>query len=186
MLLDDPRSRPGGSWHEAVERWSGERIRKLVRRADGKRWTDVQEFDGHTVTQPGPEGFGQAQVRSFVPAPCRPLPKALDKLQVSGTHFPPEGLSMNADAVAVIEISPELELTSGKLAAQCGHAAQRLYELADDSRRDVWRDDGFRVEVRRPGPEVWAKAPRPVSIVDSGFTELDAPAETVRGFWRQG
>src|SRR4051794_28373323 len=38
-LLDDPRSRPGGPWHERVARWDGGPIRKVVRRARASRWT---------------------------------------------------------------------------------------------------------------------------------------------------
>lgn len=183
-LLDDPRSGPDGPWHEAVAHWSDGRIRKLVRRADGKRWEDVQALDGVTVTQPGPAGHGDAQVRAFVPAPSRPLVKALDKLQVSGTHFPGGGASRSTDALAVVEVTPLAELTSGKLAAQCGHAAQRLYELAGPGQREVWRADSFRVEVRWPDVGEWESSRREVSIVDAGFTELDGPTETTRASWR--
>ena len=38
FLLDDPRTQPGGPWHDAVRQWSDKRIRKIVRRASGKRW----------------------------------------------------------------------------------------------------------------------------------------------------
>lgn len=183
LLLDDPRSRPGGPWYASVRHWSDGRIRKLVRRADGKRWADVQELDGVTVTQPGPAGHGEARVRAFVPAPVHPLVKALDKLQVAGTHFPSQGDSASTGALAVIEVTPLAEMTSGKLAAQCGHAAQRLYELATEAQRDRWRCDGFRVEVRRPCAAQWGARPRPVSIVDAGFTELDGPTETSRACW---
>ncbi|SER71359.1 hypothetical protein SAMN05443377_10722 [Propionibacterium cyclohexanicum] len=183
-VLDDPRSQPGGPWYESVKHWSDGRIRKLVRRADGKRWTDVQELDGVTVIQPGARGYGEARVRAFVPGPVRPLVKALDKLQVSGTHFPPEGLSLATTALAVVEVTPHEDMTSGKLAAQCGHAAQGLYELADAAQRASWRADDFRVEVRHPGAGQWDRSSRQVSIVDAGFTELDGPAETTRASWR--
>lgn len=184
MVLDDPRARPGGPWHAAVRHWSDGRIRKLVRRADGKRWTDVQALDGITLVQPGPDGHGDARVRAFVPAPVHPLVKALGKLQVSGTHFPPEHRSRSSDALAIIEVTPHAEMSSGKLAAQCGHAAQRLYELASDVQRESWRADGFRVEVRWPDARAWDSVRRPVSIVDAGFTELDGPTETTRASWR--
>lgn len=83
-LLDSPQAQPGGAWHQAVTMWSDTRIRKLVRRARGKRWDEVQELDGVTVTQDGPLGWAPAQARAFVPAPVRPLAKT----QVEGTHFP--------------------------------------------------------------------------------------------------
>lgn len=54
FLLDDPRTQPGGPWHDAVRQWSNKRIRKIVRRASGKRWDDVQVLDGVTISQDPP------------------------------------------------------------------------------------------------------------------------------------
>lgn len=192
-LLDDPRAAEGGPWYPAVKHWNDRRIRKLVRRADGKRWDDVQLLDGVTVHQdaPEPDGTGPeddvesgpAEVRAFVPAPVKPLPKALDKLQVSGTHFPDVGVSSSVDAVVTIEINPGIEITSGKAAAQCGHAAQIAREQMDPETLRQWRDDGFRVRVTTPPAAIWAVGGRPVSITDAGFTELDGPTETARAYW---
>ncbi|QGF25195.1 peptidyl-tRNA hydrolase [Raineyella fluvialis] len=182
-LLADERSLPGGPWHEDVAHWSDERIRKLVRRADGKRWDDVQDLDGVTITQPGPVGYAAAAVRAFVPAPVTPLPKALDKLQVSGTQFETSGQSLVADALVTIEVSPLVAMTSGKLAAQCGHAAQLAWLAMGPNDRERWRDDGFRIRVERPDQKSWRTTERPVSVVDSGFTEFDGPTETTRATW---
>lgn len=181
-LLDDERSRPGGPWHEAVTRWAGGgRIRKLVRRADGKRWSDVQELPGVTVSS----DTGRTAVRAFVPAPARPLPKALDKLQVGGTSFPRRTGPgpAPADARVRIEASPHIEMTSGKLAAQVAHAAQLAYDAMDAATREAWREDGFRVLLERPDAASWDASPRPVRVVDAGFTELDGPTETTRARW---
>lgn len=182
-LLDDPRAAEGGPWFQAVRHWNDDRIRKLVRRADGKRWTDVQGLDGVAVEQAGVEGFGPAAVRAFPPAPVHPLPKMLDKLQVSGTHFPDEGTSATVGAVVTIEINPALEMTTGKIAAQCGHAAQIALQTMPDAVREVWRADRFRVRVVTATEPQWRDAGRPVSIVDAGFTELDGPTETTRARW---
>lgn len=184
-LLDDPRAARGGPWFQAVQHWNDHRIRKLVRRADGKRWTDVQSLDGITVEQDGVDGFGPAAVRAFPPAPVQPLPKALDKLQVSGTHFPDEGVSANRDAVVTIEINPDLEITSGKAAAQCGHAAQLARGTMPARALECWRADAFRVRVVTATEQDWRAGGRPVSITDAGFTELDGPTETTRAYWRQ-
>ena len=132
MLLGDERSAPGGPWHEAVRTWRDVQIRKLVRRADGKRWEDVQALPGVTVAQKAPttaaDEHGTAAVRAFVPAPVQPLPKQLHKLQVSGTQFPAVGASATQNAVVTVEVAPGLGISSGKLAAQCGHAAQLAWE----------------------------------------------------------
>ena len=185
-LLADPRSAPDGPWHSAVEYWRDARIRKLARRADGKRWTDVQELPGVTVTQQGSGEFGDAAVRAFVPGPVKPLPKELNKLQVSGTTFPDDGVSHSNDAVVTVEVRPGLEMTSGKLAAQCAHAAQLAWETMSDADKARWRDHEFRVRVDYPSQDEWAAAIRPVAVVDAGLTELNGPTETTRAWWRSG
>ena len=182
-LLADPRSAPGGPWHEAVRYWRDARIRKLVRRADGKRWDDVQELPGVTVRQEGPGEHGAAEVRAFVPGPVRPLPRALHKLQVSGTNFPAAGASATTGAVVTVEVRPGLEISSGKLAAQCAHAAQLAWERMPGAVRSRWREDAFRTRAEFPPPAVWAAGGRPVSVVDAGLTELTGPAETTRARW---
>src|SRR5699024_7738149 len=40
--LADPRSQPGGDWHEAVDYWRDGAIRKVVRRGDGKKLEDAR------------------------------------------------------------------------------------------------------------------------------------------------
>ncbi|WP_270259119.1 peptidyl-tRNA hydrolase [Kocuria marina] len=187
MLLADERSAPGGPWHEAVQTWRDVQIRKLVRRADGKRWDDVQALPGVTVSQEAPSAaadeHGSAAVRAFVPAPVQPLPKELHKLQVSGTQFPAAGASATQDPVVTVEVAPGLEISSGKLAAQCGHAAQLAWEAMPDAERERWRVDDYRVRVEFPSPEEWSGARRPVTVTDAGLTELDGPTDTTRTWW---
>lgn len=192
-LLDDPRSADGGPWHEAVEHWSDLRIRKIVRRANGKRWQDVQALDGITVRQDppadAPPGIGPAQVRAFVPAPVRPQPRSIDKLQVAGTRLPDVGTSASKDAVVTIELNPRVEMTTGKACAQVAHAAQLAREAmldgddADRAALDAWRADGFRVRVITPTSEDWDVEDARVKVVDAGFTEFDGPTATTRARW---
>ncbi len=184
-LLDDERAAPGGPWHDAVTRWTRHgRIRKLVRRADGKRWSDAQELPGLTATIDADHLIaGAAAARAFPPAPVRPLPHALDKLQVGGTTFARAEQSRCRDAAVTVEVSPLIEITSGKLVAQVAHAAQRAFDLMPVGVRDTWRAQGFAVRVTRPDVTTWAQGGRPVSITDAGFTELDGPTETTRARW---
>ena len=187
MLLADDRSAPGGPWHEAVRTWRDVQIRKLVRRADGKRWEDAQALPGVTVAQKAlttaADEHGTAAVRAFVPAPVQPLPKQLHKLQVSGTQFPADGRSCTEHAVVAVEVAPGLGISSGKLAAQCGHAAQLAWEQMPDDVRERWRADGFRVRVVFPSEGEWEAAQRPVTVTDAGLTELDGPTDTTRAAW---
>ncbi len=213
QLLAAPQAAPGGPWAPAVSHWRDRRIRKLVRRARGARWQEAQGLDGVTVTQDGPTGWGPAQARAFVPAPVRPLPAALAKTQVEGTRFPlgdevppppaavtaalardprQEGLivlgsqSRSEDALVTIEATPLHEMTSGKLAAQCAHAAQLAWEspLMPPRVRQAWARDGYRVRVVLPTRAQWHTVTRPVSVTDAGYTELAGPTQTTRAYWR--
>ena len=196
-FLDDPRSQPGGDWHEAVAYWRDGAIRKVVRRGDGKQFEDAAELDGIRLTKPGRGGFGPVDMLVLVPGPVQPLPRELKKLQVGGTEFPAaedaaDGSESTArasdgqvpaDPLVTIELSPEVELTTGKAAAQCAHAAQLVYEQMPADRRDVWRDAGFRVRVVTPERADWESTDAPVRVIDAGFTEVDGPTETARGRW---
>ncbi|WP_103063440.1 peptidyl-tRNA hydrolase [Actinomyces qiguomingii] len=211
-LLAAPEAAPGGDWHDAVEYWTDGRIRKLVRRARGRRWEEIQELPGVTVAQDGPDGWGVAEARAIVPGPVRPLPLALAKTQVEGTHFPhgdelppppaaitaaiardpgaSGGITLSAESVSrqalvTVEVTPMEEMTSGKLCAQVAHAAQLawLSPLMPTELRKQWVEQDFRVRVVFPPESSWRQRPRPVSVVDAGFTELDGPAETTRAYW---
>lgn len=157
-LLASPQAAQGGAWHDAVEHWRHGRIRKLVRRARGRRWEEIGQLPGMTVVQEGPPGWGTAAARALVPGPVRPLPAALAKTQVEGTHFPAgdalppppasvtaqtqaartrgepgprielSAASSSVDALVVVEVTPAEEMTSGKLCAQVAHAAQLAWE----------------------------------------------------------
>ncbi|RHW46521.1 MULTISPECIES: peptidyl-tRNA hydrolase [Dermacoccus] len=164
------------SWHEAVEAWRGVAIRKIVRRTRGKRWDDAQALPGVTCTQ------GRAQARAFVPAPVKPLASELAKMQVEGTELP-EGRSVTENAVVTVRISPLVEMTSGKSAAQCAHAAQRAWEAMTPDERRSWEEDDHHLRVVRDSEESWAQQPGRVSIIDAGFTELEGQHETTRADW---
>lgn len=175
-LLDDERSRTG-SWADPVTRWQRGGIRKLVRRANGARWDAVQSLPGITVQQ------GDAAVRAFVPAPVRPLPPALRKLQVSGTQLPSGQPSTTRHARVTVGVSPLVQMTSGKTVAQCAHAAQLAFACMEELLRERWRADDFRVRVVHPQAGQWRVLTAPVSVVDAGYTELDGRFETARAWW---
>lgn len=115
-LLTDARATDDGPWAASVRRWRDGRIRKLVRRARGVHWEEVQALPGVTVAE------GSAAVRAVVPGPVRPLPPELNRLQVSGTAFPQVGDGPSDPFVSgrlvTIALTPYADLTTGKSAAQ--------------------------------------------------------------------
>lgn len=188
QVLDDPRTTtPGHAWSGAVAHWRAGWIRKVARRAENKRWDDVQTLDGVTATA------GSAAVRAFVPGPARELPAALKKLQVGGTEFPREPVAPCPDAVVTVEVTPHAVLSTGKTAAQVGHAAQLTYErlLQDSGAANpqasrvlaAWRAAGFTVRVVEPTVHDWDHTERPIRIMDAGLTEVSGATETARAFW---
>ena len=168
-LIDDVRARPGGPWHEAVATGDGGPIRKIVRRARGSRYTAVAALDGVEVEHRG------AQVLALVPAPVDRVPPDLARLQVGGTQLPDVGEP--AEAVPgglVVALTPLTGLSTGKAAAQCGHAAHLALRLLTDAEVAAWRATGYAVRVELPDGDGWraAVAGARVHVRDGGFTEV--------------
>jgi peptidyl-tRNA hydrolase len=160
-LLSDPRSQPDGEWHEAVAAWEDRRIRKVVRRARGIRWEALGDLPGVLVDHEG------APARAFVPGPVTEVPAAIARLQVGGTDLPrdDEPKPPPAPPYALVTLNPGVTMTTGKAAAQCGHAAHLLLRA-----KGAW--PGLRVRVVEPAGWGRAVAEADVVVRDGGFTEV--------------
>jgi peptidyl-tRNA hydrolase len=160
-LLADPRSAPGGEWHEAVAAWESRRIRKVVRRARGVRWEALGALPGVLVDHEG------VPARAFVPGPVTEVPAEISRLQVGGTDLPREEEPRPAPAppYALVALNPGVTMTTGKAAAQCGHAAHLLFR-----RRGAW--PGWRVRVVEPADWPRTVAEADAVVRDGGFTEV--------------
>lgn len=166
-LLTDPRA-VEGEWRDAVREWESRRIRKVTRRARGVRWPEVQALPGVTVEHAG------AQVRAFPPGPVSDVPPQLAKLQVAGLDLAEaeEPPPPPAPPYAAMALNPDVTITTGKAAAQCGHAAQLL--LRQGRRKDVaaWVDAGAPVHLARDVPWSMCVKKAAVAVRDGGFTEV--------------
>lgn len=187
-LLDDERSQPGGEWHDAVAAWNGARIRKIMRRGRASPWQRAQDVPGLTVQ------VGTAEVRAFVPGRLDDAPRDLAKLQIQSTPLDEPGLVSELPDLRpgdlVIAVTPDVEMSWGKLAAQCAHAGQRAWERADAPIRQRWRAGGSVIRLVHPDAALWdelrSEARRNiVEIRDGGFTEIPAGTLTAIG-WMQG
>jgi peptidyl-tRNA hydrolase len=181
-LLDDERSGPAGEWYDEVAAWNGARIRKIMRRGRASAWGRAQSVAGVTVR------VGTAEVRAFVPGPLDQAPRDLAKLQIQSTPLDePELVTERPDiepAVLVIAVTPHVEMSWGKLAAQCAHAGQRAWERATPTRREAWRARGSVIRVVHPDAALWDEVRSgPVEeIRDGGFTEIPAGTLTAIGW----
>jgi peptidyl-tRNA hydrolase len=185
-ILSDERSVGEGEWAEAMTAWQDDRIRKIVKRARGAEWRRGEALPGITVTGLG-AGAGEsasapAEVRVFPPVPVDDVPVDLAKLQVSGTDFDdPEDPPAPAPGVPVLWVNPELEMSSGKAMAQCGHAAHLAWWALSDEARKEWATADFALAVRTASPAQWRTllaSGLPV-VQDAGFTEVAPGSRTV-------
>lgn len=164
-LCLDPRTEPGGEWHEAVALWLAGRIRKIARRARGAHWDAVQELPGVTCEVDG------AQARALLPGPVVDVPKELSRLQIGGTDLEPDEPGPPPDGAPVIWVNAALEMTVGKAAAQVGHGSM-LFAAA----RGLTGVPPF--AVRDASPQRWAQLcaaverGEAVAVRDGGFTEV--------------
>jgi hypothetical protein len=179
-LLADPRSAADGEWAPCVRRWLSGPVRKVVRRGRGVRFEATRAVPGVEVERAG------VCVRAFVPGPVDELPVDLAKLQVGGTQMPELGEPAAEVAGGLtIALTPHEPLTTGKAAAQCGHAAHFAWQAMDAAALERWEASGWAVRVVLPDKDEWARDARtwPVAIRDGGFTEVSPGTMTTLAHW---
>ena len=185
-LCLDERAAPDGPWADAVTAWAGAgRIRKLARRARTSHWRAVQEIDGTTVARAG-EHADRAEVRALVPGDVEDVAHEVRRLQIGGTDLPPDDPGAPPSGRPTIWLNPEVEQTTGKAAAQVGHASMILATVLDAEGADP--DAALEASVRTAPAAAWeawtaALADDPsgraawenhgiVAVRDAGFTEV--------------
>jgi hypothetical protein len=178
---DDERA--AGEWAPAFSSWLDGRFRKVVRRARGAHWFAAGARPGVTVVS------GTAEVRAFPPAPNETLPPELRRLQVGGTDLadpaPPVSVSRRpagGDGLARMWSNPGLTMTTGKAAAQAGHAAMLLRDALLSSAVAAWREAGYPLVVRPASVVLWADLAdvAMAEVADGGFTEIAPGSVTMR------
>jgi hypothetical protein len=103
--------------------WLSGPFAKSVRRADAKTFRKVITELGDL--SPVIYEVGDARAAAFPPMPTDQLPKLLSKLQVSNTHLPDKDSAAPAFGARTptIWLNADLDMSTGKAAAQAAHAA---------------------------------------------------------------
>jgi peptidyl-tRNA hydrolase len=193
-LCLDPRSAPGGEWHDEVLAWVTRQIRKVARRARGAHWDAVQELPGVTVTVGDGTVGGSASARALVPGPVSETPRIVTRLQIAGTDLPPDSPGEPPPGVPVVWLNPAVGLTVGKAAAQVGHATMIMAATLPPAELAAWRAAGLRCAVRTASADRWLSvlaeadggASRTTVLVrDAGFTEVAPGTITCAAQWRR-
>ncbi|RNE49795.1 peptidyl-tRNA hydrolase [Corynebacterium alimapuense] len=172
----DERAATDPIWRESLSAWYDHLIRKVVRRARNQAWLKVQDLPGVTVNQQG------AQARAFIPSPVSEVNALVGKLQISGTELPrdlPDALDPQRP---VIFIDAGLKMSTGKAAAQVGHASMLLAAAQPLEWVRDWAASGFELSVRELESASFAsriKDPRAVLVRDAGYTEVAPDSLTV-------
>ncbi len=165
---------------DRTQRWRSGPIRKVVRRARGAGWTRQLAVPGVFVDAAG-------EVAVHVPAPIDRVHPEISRLQVGGLTLtdpaPPDPAAPGTDTEAAVRLvlNPHVAMTTGKAAAQVGHAAQLVLEAMAPESAAAWLAAGAPVRVAAGVPHEWERqvAAATVVVTDGGFTEVAPGTVTV-------
>jgi len=114
---------------------------------------------------------------------------ALGKLQIRSTSLD------EIERVAVlppgrglmIAVTPLVEMSWGKQAAQCAHAGQWAWMRSAVDVVDRWDAAGRPIDIVHPDEELWSQIAdaAPVQIHDGGYTEVAAGTRTAVAWWAE-
>lgn len=167
---DDVRAR--------TEEWRSGPIRKVVRRARGAGWTRQLAVPGVVVHA------GEVDVAVHVPGRVDEVDPEVARLQVGGLTLETAEQTAEqteAHAPVAVVLNPHVAMTTGKAAAQVGHAAQLVLQDLPAEAAAAWLGDGAPVVVRTAAEDEWDRllATAPVVVADGGFTEVEPGTVTV-------
>jgi hypothetical protein len=104
------------------------------------------------------------------------VPPELAKLQVAGLDLEGDGDDdaggPPAPPYAAIALNPDVRMSTGKAAAQSGHAAHLLLRRAAEPGRSAWIGSGLCVHLVRGEPWRRCVERATVAVRDAGYTEV--------------
>lgn len=170
---------PDPSWAA----WLDGPFTKTVRRADAKTFEKLSSK--FTDVEHAAVAVGKAKAMAFRPTTYGAMSRHLSKLQVSGTDLPERAtdhaVPAAEDAPALI-LNASLSMSTGKQAAQAGHALFAWFLSLDTPARRAWYEAGCQFRVELVPQEFFDRYAATVDeglvIVDAGRTEIDPGTAT--------
>jgi peptidyl-tRNA hydrolase len=160
-----------------TEHWRSGPIRKVVRRARGSGWTRQLVVPGVAVPR-----FHDVDVAVHVPGPVDEVDPEISRLQVGGLTLEDSTEPVHDDPAGVmLWLNPHVTLTTGKAAAQVGHAAQLVLQHLRSEHASAWVAAGAPLDVAVADESDWQRLvdTSPVVVTDGGFTEVAPGTVTV-------
>ena len=165
----DRSSEPLKSW---LEQSYGKNVRNIRRPAETDR---LAAMDGHRTEFT----VGGATAYAFAPLEYADFPVSLKKLQVTGLDLPrtAESLLVPGMVQPRVTISDDVQMSTGKTAAQVAHAVMLWLLEQDEATVSRW--------MLSPGLSLTygslaAAAGHGATVIDNGHTELEPGTATVR------
>jgi peptidyl-tRNA hydrolase len=163
--------------------WLDGPFTKSVRRADAKTFAKLADAYSGLAH---PAAVGKARALAFRPAAYENLPKALSRLQVSGTELPERGSDAVSIAtqwnIPVLILNGGLGMSTGKAGAQAAHALFAWFLTLDSALRHAWEATGRNFHLHIAGSEEFTERSAGVSdellIEDAGRTEIETGTAT--------
>lgn len=139
---------------------------------------------------------GDARAVAFPPRSADALPRPIARLQVSGTELERRGWGEQAGARVMVALNGDLEMSTGKAAAQTAHAIWAIWLQLSQRERQRWvaEDLAFRLtsvaaadmslgRLLGIGPDDygWEPSSLYVAVRDAGRTEVEPGSLTAVG-----
>ena len=158
----------------SIREWTSGRIRKIVKRARGAAWQKADALEATHFS--GTHGTGQVLV--FAPMRLSEQPKELKKLQVTGLNSSDASSKEYANAAhLLVEVNDSLNMSTGKVVAQVGHAVQLFLTFGVRSEVQDWKDTGSKLKVVRV-ENLTESTATGIIVHDAGFTEVPSGSLT--------
>jgi peptidyl-tRNA hydrolase len=159
---------------EQWQAWLAGRFTKSVRRT-GRDLAQLQAQLGGALVR-----VGEAAALALVPMSYEEMPKSVREGQVAATVRPASGAWPHDRRGLRLWLNADLEMSTGKAAAQVAHGLLGWWLQASEAEKEQWVAGGEGLWLEAVGASELAAKQGSVAINDAGWTEIEAGSLTVK------